>query len=223
MTKASALVRVGAAEKRKLATEGKKLIARVVTLRGTLQKTSFDLGRALSQLKDKAIIAALGYRSFEALCDTALHISADLAGQLIAISESFSAKQAKTLGTAKAVALIDLAKALPGKHTPAGLLTRGSVKVGKRAIDVKTATAHDLSDGARAIRAAHPATVRRGVHVEPSERHLASALEHALSHHGVAAKVTPIAAGKATGARVRIELPMRDLKTLAASIREARA
>jgi hypothetical protein len=220
---ASKLAALGAAEKKKLAAEGKKLIARVKALRSTLQRASFDLGRALARLKDSAIWGALGYKSFRALCDTTLHISVDLADELIAIAQSFSAREAKKLGTAKAVALIDLAKALPGEHTPAGLLGRGSVKVGKRTLDVKVASAYDLANEARAIRAAHPTPSRRGVHVEASERHLAAALDHALAHHGVEAKVSAIAAGKATGARIRIELPMRDLTVLARSIREARA
>ncbi len=219
---ASKLAALGAAEKKKLATEGKKLVKRVKALRATLQRASFDLGRALARLKEDTMWRALGYTSFRALCDTTLHISVDVADELIAISRSFSASQAKNLGTAKAVALIDLAKALPGEHTAAGLLGRGSVKIGRRTINVKGASAHDLTDEARAIREAHPSSARRGVHVEASERHLAAALDHALAHHGVEAKVSAIAAGKALGARIRIELPMRDLAVLGRSIREAR-
>lgn len=36
------------------------------------------------------------------------------------------------------------------------------------------------------------------------------------------AKITVVAAGKATGARIRVELPMRELSTLARAIHEAR-
>ncbi len=146
-----------------------------------------------------------------------------LADELIAISENFSASEAKTLGTAKAVAIIDLARALPGEHTPAGMFHRGSVKIGRRTVNVKSASAHDLADTARSVRAAHPRASRTGVHVQPSERHLASALHHALAHHHVAAKVRALAGGKASGARIRIELPMRDLAVLARSIQEAHA
>ena len=217
------LAALGTAEKKRLAREGKNLVALVVRLRKQIQRKSFELGRALARLKDKAVIAALGFPSFQALCDTALQMSADLADQLIDIATSFSAPEAKKIGgTAKAVAIIDLAKALPGEHTPAGLLARGAVKVGKRTIDLRAATAQAISDEARAIRAARPSSSRRGVHVSPAERHVASALAHALRHHGVEAKVQAVAAGKATGALVRIQLPMRSLRELAESLREAR-
>ena len=216
------LAAIGAAEKKRLAREGKKLVALVVSLRKQIQRKSFELGRALARLKDKAVVAALGFPSFHALCDTALHMSADLADQLIDIATSFSAAEAKRIGgTAKAVAIIDLAKALPGAHTPAGLLAHGAVKVGKRTLDVRAATAQAIADEARAIRAAHPTPSRRGIHLAPSERHVAAALAHALRQHGVDAKVQAIAAGKATGALVRIQLPMRNLRELAKSIPEA--
>ncbi len=70
---------LGAVRKKKLAAEGKKLIVLVKKLRGTLQRTSFKLGRTLARLKDKAMIRALGYSSFRALCDTRLQMSGDLA------------------------------------------------------------------------------------------------------------------------------------------------
>lgn len=217
------LAAIGAAEKKRLAREGKKLVALVVRLRRQIQRKSFELGRALARLKDRSIIAALGFPSFHALCDTALQMSSDLADQLIAIAKSFSAAENRRIGgTAKAVAIIDLAKALPGEHTPAGLLSRGAIKVGRRTIDVRSATAQAISDEARAIRAARPSAARRGVHVSPSERHVASALAHALHHHGIEAKIQAIAAGKETGALVRIQLPMRSLRELAQSIHEAR-
>ena len=212
----------GAAEKNRLAREGKKLVALVRRLRKRIQQSSFELGRALASLKDKAVLAALGFPSFRALCDTALQMSSDLADQLIEIATSFSAAEAKRIGgTAKAVAIIDLARSLPGEHTPAGLLARGAVKVGKRTIDVRAATAQAIADEARALRAARPSGSRRGVHVAPSERHVAAALAHVLRHYGVEAKVQAIAAGKATGALLRIQLPLRSLGELGRWIREA--
>ena len=69
------LAAIGAAEKKRLAREGKKLVALVVRLRREIQRKSFELGRALARLKDKSIIAALGFPSFHALCDTALRVS----------------------------------------------------------------------------------------------------------------------------------------------------
>jgi hypothetical protein len=142
------------------------------------QRAAFDLGIALSRLKDKAMITALGYKTFDAMCDVALGISSDLANQLIAISKNFSTKQAKTLGTTKAVALVDLARTLPGKHTAAGLLERGSVTIGRKKVDVRAATAHEIAEETRALRAAHPAA-RRGVHLSAADKHFASALAHA--------------------------------------------
>ena len=221
--RAKSLVAVGGAEKKRLAREGRKLVAAVVRLRGRLQQTAFELGRALRPLKEKAMLAALGFPSFRALCETALGISNDLADQLIAIAESFSAKQARKLGTAKAIAVIDLAKTMPGAHTPAGLLAKRAVKIGRRTVDVRDASAHDITAAARAIRQARPARATGGVSVAPSERHLAAALAHALAGRHVEAKVTAVAAGKATGARVRLELPMRDLAALATCIHEVRA
>src|SRR6185312_11444253 len=133
-----------------------------------------------------------------------------------------TADEARELGTAKAIAVIDLAHTLPGKHTPAGLLAR-AVKVGKRTLDVKDASAHDITAAARAIRQVRPSASKGGVRVAASERHVASALAHALAGHHVDAKVTAVAAAKATGARVRLELPMRDLGALAKCIAEVRA
>jgi len=217
--KARALVELGAAEKRRLAREGKKLVAMVVRLRGRMQRDSYSLGKALARLKDKTMLGALGYESFSQLCNAALGISSDLADDLIAIASSFSAKQARELGTSKAIALVDLAKALPGEHTAAGLLTRGVVRVGRRTIRVRGASSHELTAEARAVRAARPSS-GRGVHLSPGERHLASVLEHALSHRHVEASVRAIAGAKDRGGRLRVEFPMRAIADVDDALRE---
>ncbi len=218
--RARALVKIGTAEKNRLRREGKKLIALVVRLRGKIQRDSYALGTALARLKDKTMLSVLGYKTFPALCNTALDLSSDLADDLIAIATNFSAAQAKHLGTSMAIALVDLSKALPGEHTAAGLLSRRTVRAGGRTIRVRGASSHEIVAQARALRAARPSATKHGVRLTRGERHLASALEHALFHRHVEASVRAVAGSKDRGGRLRMEFPMRAIADVDAALRE---
>ena len=117
---ANRLAALGAAKKQSIAKKARATIALIVAKKDEIARDFYTIGRALVALDDKAVIAALGYKSFAALCDVELRMSAAQAARLMNVVKSFSERDAEQLTAAKATAIIDLAGAMGGKTTPRG-------------------------------------------------------------------------------------------------------
>jgi hypothetical protein len=215
-------VALAAAEKKRLAAKGKKLMERVRALRDEREKMAHEMGKALALLKDKAMIHALGYQSFQALCSIGLGMSHDTADQLIDISQSFTVAQTAALGTAKATALIGLSRALGGKHTPSGLLSHRNLDVGRgKQFDVKAASADAIHRVASDLRDRAPIAARRGIHVTPEDKAFVARLNKALHAHGLDAEAIAIAGPHETGGKLRLDGLIRDARLLAKALQDA--
>ena len=222
-TSIEAVTKLGLAEKKRLATEGKKLLAQARALKRDMANAAHALGKSIKPLKDKSMIHALGFESFEALCNIGLGISSDLANQLVAISESFTAKQAGALGNYKATALIGLARALDGEHTPSGLLAHRNLDVGHgQHVDVKAASADKILAVVKELHQRAPRSTSGGVRVAKEDKAFVARLSKALDAHGVTpARVTAVAGPRATGGKLRIEIAIKDARALARALHES--
>lgn len=206
------VAKLGLADKRKLAKKGRAAIAIVVAMKRQIEKAFYAMGKALVTLSDKAVIAALGQPSFEALCEVELKMSVAQAERLIDIVESFGRRDVAHLTSTKATAVIDLAGALGHETTAKGLLKRGTVHLpGGRAIDVSAASAAKIASAARSIRAKRPAH-GPGVHVSAGDRRIIDHLIRELRRAKVKATVDAIAASASTGAKMRLTVNVRDAK-----------
>jgi hypothetical protein len=181
------------------------------------------MGVALAQLKQKPMYQALGYESFAALCNVALHISPDHADHLITISQTFTKKQAGMLTTSKALSLVALSRALGGHHAPAALRSRRALDVGHgKTIDVTAASAEELNAVAHDLRARSGREPTRGLHVSKDEQAFVKRLAAALKSRGAeGAKVTAVA-GPKSGAKMRVEIAIHDAPLLARALSDAK-
>ena len=217
------MTRLAVTEKKELAARGEKLISRVRKMRREMAETGHEMGRLLKPLKEKAMIHALGFQSFEALCNVGLHISSEFANQLVAIAEHFTAKQASELGNGKATALIGLAHELKGEHTPGGLLVHRSLDVGHgKRLDVKAASADQLRLAARELRGRSPRARTGGIYVSKEDTAFVARVLKALRNQGVDdARVAAIAGAQASGGKMRIDVTIKDALALSRALSDA--
>ena len=212
MGKMDQLAARAGAKKKDIAKRARAAIALIVAKKDEIAHDFYAIGRALVALDDKAVIAALGHRSFGELCDVELGMSAAQAARLMNVVKSFSEREADELTAAKATAIIDLAGALGGKTTPKGLLSRGTVRVpGVGAVDVHAADAAVIARAARSARAKAPAKKSHGVSLSSADKALVTHLRAALRRAKLkSATVEGIAASAATGGRFRITAYLHD-------------
>src|SRR5579884_1785370 len=223
LQKVEAASKRAATEKKRLAAKGRKAIAVVLKMKKDIQKSFYAMGRALAVLRDESVYRALGHTSFAQLCDTRLEISDSQAGRLIEITEHFGAREAKKLVTStRGTAIIDLARAMGGKTTPKGLLSRGTVHLPNgKSIDVRSAEAHVIDAAAHEIRARRPPNGHGGLVVSDEAKHFFARLHAALKKAKLDVKVDEIAASEAVGAKMRLVANVGDASKLAAALRAA--
>ncbi len=223
LTKTTRAAKVGALEKKRLAAKGRAAIATVLKKKHVIEDAFYEMGRALSVLRDPAVFRALGHSSFEQLCDTTLGVSDSQAGRLIAITEHFSARDAKKFVTStRGTAIIDLARALGGETTPKGLLTRGSIHLPDgQTIDVRSAEAHAIDAAAHRVRAHRAPTRRGGLVVSAEAKQFFVHLRAALKRAKLDVRVEEIAASESVGAKMRIVANVHDATKLASALRAA--
>ena len=207
----------GSVESKRLAAKGRKAVAVVLTMKKRIERSFYAMGKALAVLDDPRIFHALGHPSFSALCSVDLGVSPAQADRLIHIVDSFSQAEAKRLTSTKATALIDLARAIGGKTTARGLIARGTVHVGKRTIDVRSANAARIARVAKELRDGKHRQ-GPGVHVPEEDARYLQQLARAVRATKIDATVEGIAAGAAEGARMRIVAHVRDAKKLARAL-----
>lgn len=211
---ATKLAARGSSESKRLAAKGRAAIAVVVKMKGQVERAFYTMGKALAVLDDPRIYHALGHTSFDALCTVELKVSPAQADRLIHIVNSYSAAEAKKLSSTKATAIIDLAHAIGGRTTARGLLTRGTVHVGKTTIDVRSANATKIANAAKTLREGKH-TSGPGVHVSTEDARTVRAIATKIRHAKLDATITAVAADAAGGAKMRILARVRDKTQLA--------
>ena len=203
----------GAAEKRKLAAKGKRAAAVVKRKKTKIERSFYEMGKALVVLEDPGVFHAMGYSSFDALCSTHLGVPPATADRLIHIVESFPASEARKLNSTKATALIDLARAMGGRTTARGLLARGTVHVGHTTLDVKSANATKIAAVAKDLRDGKHAS-GPGVHVSAEDARFVKHLDAKMHAEKIEGSVSAAAAAADEGAKMHITCHVREAKAL---------
>jgi len=196
-----------------------------------IKQDFYEIGLALSRLKQPAAFGALGYKSFHACCKGQVGISGAKADELVAISTSMSADLARGLGQKNAMALLTLCRATPEDDRPADLasanltLPSGEVlDVGGSSVRDKLSAAKEIRDDATSKSASGAGKKSRGRTTTAEERRVAAEAEAALHAAGLRdASVRAQATKPGRPAVLRLEgIPTTELATLCNALCRAR-
>ena len=220
---AQTLVRQGSGASQVRTTEAAKLVAFVRERMAHIAASFFDVGEALTKLRDKALYAALGHTSFDALLGD-LGFSKAQAYRFIGIAQRMTRQQATELGPRRAVALLRLTSATPGDDSVAEVLRKGVTLPGRKAaLPVRALTADQIEDAARTIARAHLPLRKRIPADDAARAHdRAAALRAHLDAAGVSeARVSTHHRGRRDERErlmLRLDLPFDALPHLAAAL-----
>ncbi|CAN5925005.1 hypothetical protein BH11MYX4_BH11MYX4_01330 [soil metagenome] len=109
---------------REVAREQLSLIAR---RKREITEAFYDNGVALTFLKSKDVIRALGRKSFAEVCEKDAGLSASTSERLVRIVAALTREQALAMVQTKATAMVNVAAATPEDDTAAGLFRKKSV------------------------------------------------------------------------------------------------
>ena len=191
----------------RLKLTGERSITRVRDLRERIEDDFLEIGQELTRLDDPSVVEALGYESFEALCDEALEMSLAKAKQLIAITTRLTVELARSLKQDRAAALLALVDATPEEDSPEEVL-KATLKLPDGAkLYVDKASTKEIWDAARLLRRAAAAKAEkrgRGRTVSPEEQATATAITKAIGRVKAldGTEVTLKAGAKGRGARL---------------------
>jgi len=191
-----------------------------------IKRDFYEIGLALSRLKDPAAFGALGYKAFHACCKAEVGISATKADELVAIATSMSADLARGLGQKNALALLTLCRATPQDDRPADLASATLTLPSGEVLDVGGSSARDKLAAAKEIREKGDSSTRpgasaatkkpRGRTTTAEERRVAAEAEAALHAAGLRdASVRALATNPGKPAVLRMDgIPTTELATL---------
>lgn len=193
------------------------LLETIARLKRTIEASFYALGRALLELKEKKLYAALGYDSFEELLDRRAVLGHSQAYKLIAVVRALPATRAKQLGIEKSYALAQLAKATPADDTASQVAERvirkSKTSAGRKG---KNLSSRQLLDAARAERKRHAKNDPEATAASRGARAAAATLRK-LGVDGV--KAEPV---KARGRWfVDLRLPLETLDLVTDALRRA--
>lgn len=217
-----------AAKLARLKTQGTAAIERVRDLRARIEDDFLEIGQELVTLDDPAVIEAMGYDDFAAVCTGPLAMSVGKARQLIAVTTRLAPQLARSLGQERAAALLSLVDATPEEDTPAEVWKATLALPDGSKLDVDKATTREIREAATAIRRHHAAKKGgrgRGLTVSADEQARAAKIERAIAKDAALAgtTVTLKAGPKARGARVVIAVDLRLAARAAMAIAKATA
>lgn len=215
--KTTALTKTARAAGTKDAKRAEALLASIERLKRTIEASFYALGRALLELKEKRLYAALGYASFEELLDRRGVVGHTQAYKLIAVVRALPASKAKALGIEKSYALAQLAKATPEDDTASDVAERvvrkSKASPGHKG---KNLSSRQLLDAARTERKRHAKNDPEATAAARGARAAAATLRK-LGVDGV--KAEPV---KARGRWfVDLRLPLETLDLVIDSLRRA--
>ena len=175
----------------RLLREAREQLSLIARRKRAITEAFYDIGVALTFLKAKDVIRALGRKSFAEVCEKDAGLSASTSERLVRIVAAMTREQALTMGQTKATAM-----ALPGK----------------RKVSPRTASALAIESAAAVVRRARATkkngASKRGVGrtTTEEERSLAAMLEKQLHKLGLErARVTAVATKAGHGADLRFE------------------
>lgn len=201
----------------RLRETGNAAIARVRALRARIEDDFLEIGAALVTLDDDELVAAVGYASFDALCEEALGISRAKARQLVAVTTRLAPALARELQQDRACALLALVDATPDDDTPDDVLAATLALPDGTSLVVRDAPTKQLWDAARAIRrdvAAREGRRATGHTVAPEDQARFGRIEKAVrARKSLAGAKLRLKAGR-PGARVELDLALDDLPAL---------
>lgn len=215
-----------AAKVARLKAQGTAAIERVRDLRARIEDDFLEIGQELVTLIDPAVIEAMGYEDFAAVCSDALGMSASKARQLIAVTTRLAPQLARSLGQDRAVALLSLVDATPEEDSPAGVWKATITLPDGAKLDVDKASTQAIRDAATMIRREHAAKIgkaRRGLTVTAEEQAAAKKIEKAIAGDKALAgtSVTLKAGTKAKGGRVVIAVQLKLAARMAKAVAKA--
>jgi hypothetical protein len=191
--------------------EARKDIALLRRKRGDIAAAFYDMGEALARLKKPEVFAAFKRASWEAFCQSDLAMSLSQAERLIAIVQTMTREDAIKLGTfSKASSVARLVQATPADETVAQAI-RDGVVVGKKRIDVKSASVRRIAEATRDVPRARG---KRGRRVSEEDAAFVAKLAHAVASLGLDARLTAKAGLAGKGARVAIDVAVADVAKL---------
>ena len=211
------------AKTKRLHAEARSLLSLIARRKKEITEAFYDIGEALTRLKSRDLVSALGRATFAEVCTLDAGISAATAERLVAIATTMTREQALAMGQKKAMAMITLAAATPEDDTAVGLYRRKSVALpGGKNVSPRSASANAIEEAATAIRhqrrAVAPAAGKpgRGRTTTNEERTFAALLERRLHQLGVErALVTAVATKPGQSADLRFEhIPAADIDKL---------
>jgi len=197
----------------RLLREAREQLSLIARRKRQITEAFYDIGVALTFLKAKEVIRALGRKSFAEVCEKDAGLSASTSERLVRIVAAMTREQALTMGQTKATAMVNLAAATPEDDTAAGLYRKKSVALpGGRKVSPRTASALEIESAAAAVRR-EKATKKNGAGkrgvgrtTTAEERALAAMLEKQLHKLGLErARVTAVATAAGQGADLRFE------------------
>ena len=220
----------------RLRVEAHALLALIARRKREITEAFYEIGEALTKLKERDTISALGRRSFAEVCEKDAGISVSVAERLVAIVRSLTREQALVMGQKKAMAMVTLAAATPEDDTAAGLYRKKSIALpGGKKVSPRSASANEIEEAATAIR--HRRSVAKsksksngdgsaaasrgpGRHSTAEERAFAALLEKRLHQLGLErARVTAVATKPGQGSDLRFErIPVAQIDVLRKAI-----
>lgn len=216
------------AKRERLVREARALLSLITRRKKEITEAFYDIGEALTRLKERDVVRALGRRSFAEVCEQDAGLSVSVGERLVAIVARLTREQALAMGQKKAMAMVTLAAATPEVDTAAGLFRKKAIALPDgRTLTPRTASANAIEEAAAVIRQARVARsgsgkgkAPRGRTTSVEERSLAELLQRRLRQVGLErATVTAVATKPGQGSDLRFEhIPAAHLDTLKKAI-----
>ncbi len=190
--------KAAAAKTARVLAEARRDLALIARRRGQIVEAFYDIGEALTRLKEKAAIAALGRKTFAEVCEKDAGMSVSQAQRLVEIARTMTREEALSSGQARATALIGLAEATPEDDTPGALLRRRKPLLlpDGKTLEPHKASARAIERAATTLRRAKPEKAGAGSRVGEDEARVATALGKALAKTGATVEVVAGRPGK---------------------------
>ncbi len=194
----------------RLKARGEAAIERIREKLTDVAANLLDVGGNLAELDVPGVVEALGYASFDDVCQQLLGISAATARRWMAIARNLERRFVLEVGIDRARALLELAEATPADDRAEDLIEATLVLPSGEALVVKTATNERLDAAAKAfrqVRADEAGKKPRGFTTSPAERKAHAAIVKRLARAPKAALATTrLVAQREGGPKVVLEV-----------------
>ncbi|MBI2393101.1 MAG: hypothetical protein HYV09_26185 [Deltaproteobacteria bacterium] len=155
-----------------------ELLALIERRKARIAEDFYEIGLALAEIRKKKLFVALGYSSFGGLLAARKVMSRRTAEKLIGVVSNVPRPKAMELGPEKAYALARLVATTPELDTIDEVLEEG-VRVGKGRKKIAGASAREIEEAARAVRAKTEKPDPREVAADKAARTLQAAVRAA--------------------------------------------